>query len=175
MKSVPSAYLMIKPTLSKAAELRGFASKWKLAGHYASHLLHITVLKLGNADDLPDAALAILDHAFAILSAESFYVALDRFNGAELIGGKGLNDLRGFQSALKQRVSACGLWLPPANFRPHVTLSYKELRGRAIEIRPIGWWVEEVMLVVSHNGKSRHEVLGRWALNTCQMGLPFAA
>jgi len=65
--------------------------------------------------------------------------------------------------------------LPPADYRPHVTLSYKEAPSRVIAIRPIGWRVKKVLLIVSHYGTGRHEVFGRWALHTRQMTLPVAA
>lgn len=53
----------------------------------------------------------------------------------------------------------------PGSFAPHVTLAYSNALPAGEEaIEPIRWHAKDFMLVRSHLGESRHDLLGRWAL-----------
>lgn len=48
---------------------------------------------------------------------------------------------------------------------PHVTIAYSDDLPEAKEpIEPIRWTAREFVLIDSHFGKSRHDILGRWSL-----------
>jgi 2'-5' RNA ligase len=45
-----------------------------------------------------------------------------------------------------------------------MTLGYRDGRPFSERIAPVGWDAEEFVLIHSHLGKTRHEVVGRWPL-----------
>ncbi|MGY4394980.1 2'-5' RNA ligase [Sphingomonas sp. UYAg733] len=49
-------------------------------------------------------------------------------------------------------------------FSPHTTLGYWQGRSFSERIAPVEWDVREFVLIHSHLGQTRHEVIGRWAL-----------
>lgn len=65
---------------------------------------------------------------------------------------------------LVSKVRCCGISAPKRwQFRPHVTLYYGK-RSFSGPIDPIGWRAEELVLIRSHVGRTRHETIGRWSL-----------
>lgn len=69
------------------------------------------------------------------------------------------------QRAIRERVTDAGL-APRAGwtFNPHMTLGYRDEAAFARAIDPILWQVEELVLIHSHVGETRHDVIGRWEL-----------
>lgn len=70
------------------------------------------------------------------------------------------------QRAIHERVIAAGLsarqdW----SFNPHMTLGYRDEAAFTRSIDPILWQVEELVLVHSHVGETRHDIVGRWDLS----------
>ena len=65
------------------------------------------------------------------------------------------------------------------SFALHLTLAYRgPHRPGAVltgPVDPVGWQVDELLLVHSLDGYGAHEVLGRWPLEPRQLPLPFAA
>jgi len=49
-------------------------------------------------------------------------------------------------------------------FSPHLTLLYRQGPPLFCPVPPITWWADELVLVHSHVGLTRHEILGRWPL-----------
>ena len=69
------------------------------------------------------------------------------------------------QRAIHERVLSAGLstrqdW----SFNPHMTLGYRDEPAFARSIEPIVWQVGELVLVHSHVGETRHDIVGRWEL-----------
>ncbi|MGN6819221.1 MAG: 2'-5' RNA ligase family protein [Sphingomonas sp.] len=69
------------------------------------------------------------------------------------------------QRAIRERVADAGLssregW----TFNPHMTLGYHAGAAFARAIDPIKWQVEELVLVLSHVGETRHDIVSRWEL-----------
>jgi RNA 2',3'-cyclic 3'-phosphodiesterase len=53
----------------------------------------------------------------------------------------------------------------PHSFDPHVTVAYSNALPEGEElIEPIRWNAQDFVLIRSHLGQSRHDLLGRWAL-----------
>ncbi len=50
-------------------------------------------------------------------------------------------------------------------FSPHMTLGYRDGAPFTQDIAPIGWTADAFVLVHSHVGRARHDVIGRWLLN----------
>lgn len=64
-----------------------------------------------------------------------------------------------FAMAFRER----GLRLKAA-FEPHLTLLHGRKAAPATDIAPIRWAVGELVLIHSHQGLGRHDVVGRWPL-----------
>jgi len=71
--------------------------------------------------------------------------------------------------ALHQRIAvareAAGLRARKGyRFSPHMTLGYRNGVPFTQAIAPIGWTADAFVLVHSHVGRTRHDVIGRWLL-----------
>jgi 2'-5' RNA ligase len=77
-------------------------------------------------------------------------------------GAEGLTDLR---DALRRALTREGLWRGPAGFEPHVTLVWGRgsVPSSSLE-EPIGWTVEDFVLLQTVYGKGRQIECGRWPL-----------
>lgn len=49
-------------------------------------------------------------------------------------------------------------------FSPHLTLGYRDGGAFSQPIEPVAWPVTDFVLIHSHLGRPRHDVLGRWRL-----------
>ena len=50
------------------------------------------------------------------------------------------------------------------SYSPHMTVAYRNGSSSTQPIDPVGWTVDELVLIDSHVGRGHHEVLGRWKL-----------
>jgi 2'-5' RNA ligase len=154
-------YVMIKATPESLGHLRACRSWHALDEHYPSKTFHSTLLKLGLASAWPPEKLGLLIEALGAVRFDPFEVLFDEIDGTLLRGGAGSSEAKAFHQALRRAALPCGVELPLHNFWLHHSLAYKgEGRPRA-RIDPIGWRVEEFLLVRSDHG---HELLGRWPL-----------
>ena len=74
-----------------------------------------------------------------------------------------MRELMAFRRELRWEIIRAG-FERPENFHPHITLVWAD---RCVEDNPcaaIGWTVQEFVLILSYQGESRYEVLGRWSL-----------
>jgi len=70
------------------------------------------------------------------------------------------------QRAIHARVLEAGLSAREGwSFNPHMTLGYRDEPAFARSIDPIEWQVQELVLVHSHVGQTKHDTIGRWALS----------
>ncbi len=70
------------------------------------------------------------------------------------------------QRAIHQRVTAVGLDVREGwSFSPHMTLGYRDEPAFARSIDPIVWQVEQLVLIHSHVGETRHDIIGCWDLS----------
>lgn len=107
----------------------------------------------------------------ARISVEAFDVSFDRvmsFSGPNafvLTGdGPGVAGLHELRRKLIAEFKALG-FSPKGSFRPHVTMLYdRQLVPQTVIRRPISWRVKEVVLVLSHQGLTRHDYVARWPL-----------
>ncbi len=113
-----------------------------------------------------------------MVAASLFRVSFDgvmSFSGNEdskpfvLVGEDGVVGLLRLHAALCAALREVG-FRPRgnANFTPHVTLLYDKKRVDVQPIEPIGWTVDEIVLVLSHTGQTRYELLGRWKLRSSE-------
>lgn len=167
-------FFALRPAIEDARRIRAFAETL-LSSHGVSgkridaERLHITLELVGNDvhDDLVDAACRAAD-AVSFPVMEARFEAAMTFSGPSgplvLLGGEGLDEVRGLRMALGCAMADRG-FAPPRAYEPHMTLCYDEKHrlGRT-RIEPVGFQVREFALVKSYFGFSRHEVLRTWQL-----------
>jgi 2'-5' RNA ligase len=81
--------------------------------------------------------------------------------------GETIDGLERYSDQCLAAIAEQGLHLSTGSFaRPHVTLSYGGgIDGGTQPVYPLSWLVEDVALVVSHQGRHRYTVLRRWPLD----------
>lgn len=177
-------FFAIRPNAAAAqraiAETRRVRAKHGLSGNaVAAELLHVTLHWLGHHEQrLPDDLLAAAMIAGGSVDAAPFEVAFDRLEslGGEsdllvLTGGKRLAALRRFQRTLAAAMTDAGIGSHARrDFRPHVSLLFADRPVAPEAIEPIRWVVDELVLVDSWVGEAKHEVFGRWPLQSRQLG-----
>ena len=141
----------------------------------AMERLHVTLHFIGVFADLPQGIVARTREAAASVKRTPFDVVFDRvksFSGGKgkrpivLRSSSGLEALVAFQRALSGAMARAALdRFKQPKFMPHLTLLYDSRRVAEQAIEPIGWTVNEFVLVRSRLGLSRHETLARWPLS----------
>ncbi len=143
--------------------------------------LHMTLWFLGKFKGVPEALLPVIDQAACAVDAAPFDLVLDRLDGWR-DGGAALfsrrTDFRSgvcrYQRKLVDALRAAGLVQPKGRrFQPHISLVYARQHVPPRSLEPIPWHVNELVLVHSLYGQSRHVVLARWPLWSRQMALDF--
>lgn len=136
-----------------------------------SDLLHMTMLGLWDATGDAPARVADLGRHLDAFRAPPFDLAFDRVRRrgrhVELVSTRRLAEAKTLRQLLVDHlVDRCGLPVRrPGKLRPHVTLHYASAGEPFDEwIDPLGWRVEEMLLIESVVGETRHVTLGRWAL-----------
>jgi len=84
-------------------------------------------------------------------------------------------DIKQFYEMFTGLLAARGIFplYRASGLRPHVTLGYKPRRFEALPIA-VEWLPHELLLVESHVGDGRHQVVDRWPLLPPPQGtLPF--
>lgn len=132
--------------------------------------LHITLEPIGWADDVESVEAAC--RAADMVRMPAVDIKLDvamtyRPDAFVLVGAEGASGLAGvhhLRTALGCALADRG-FRPKAKFNPHMTLSYDpRSRVDSLAIEPISFRATEFVLIKSHLGQSRHEVLRTWAL-----------
>jgi len=140
--------------------------------------LHVTLHWLGVYDHVPEELLHRAMDAGGRVEMEPFGVGFDRvgsFEGPEpgglaLTGTQELKSLRLLQRTLGSAMKAAGMGqFVRSRFNPHVSLLYDSPPVPRVPISTIRWQVEELVLIDSHVGKTKHVEVGRWPLRSRQM------
>lgn len=141
---------------------------------FAPERFHATLFKVGDYHGVSEGLVRALAAAAATVVVAPFRIEFDRaesFSGKPgnlplvLLAGQGGAELQSLHQALWEACRPAGLVRSDAlPYIPHVTL----LRaGQAIPpqtVEPIGWNVDEFVLVHSLLGQTRYIQLGRWPL-----------
>ena len=172
-RDVGRLFLAAVPDAISAAAIHDRAGILKRAHNLAGRLieadcLHISLFFLGG---LPEQSLRRACEAVADVRMKPFEVWFDRtvsFRGKPgnrpfvLFGGDGLRQLTSFRRMLAVAMTREGLRRRAiTNFTPHVTLLYDARDVEEHPIEPIGWTVNEFVLIHSMRG---HVHLARWPL-----------
>lgn len=132
--------------------------------------MHVSLFVL---DDLPgyaDTLVAMLRDLGARLKAAPVEITLDRVVGSgssiALRPSRRIEALAGLRQRL---VSVAGLTgvaeRRDYRFSPHLTLGYRHGAPFQQRIKPVTWRADEVVLIHSLLGQTRHDLVGRWPLD----------
>lgn len=160
----------IARVVSAGHEARGLRPRLR-----PSRIFHITLHYFGYFDGEPDARIVELaSRAASEVVWPAFDLGFDRFaswgdvgtgkHPFVLTGGQGLEAVRELNEVLVARLVAHGLARPEREFNPHLTLRYDKRPSPAWPVDLPGWVASEFVLVKSPQGLTRHDVIGRWAL-----------
>jgi tRNA(adenine34) deaminase len=137
--------------------------------------LHVTLYHLGDHGGLPAPVLEMARRAGAALANfPPFDLRLDRLERfgrpsgkapTVLLSSEQAQGIRNLHAALGAALKANGLgrWRS-GSFTPHMTLLWGHQEHSARPVFPVTWKVQELVLVHSVLGETRHEILGRWPL-----------
>ena len=137
--------------------------------------LHVTLDFVGDFAGLPVEVVARAQGAGDALRHAPVAIRFDRAGSfvrrhrtlpLVLRGGSQVIPLIAFQHALGQAMARQGFrHVPSAHYTPHMTLLYDPRYVAAREVTPVEWTAREFVLIRSVIGKSKYEVMGRWALD----------
>ncbi len=170
-----------------ARRIKSTCAKYGFSGHPITvDRLHVTLHHIGDYEDqLPVDLVDSLERVAATLAAAPFDVTFDQalsFAGHAgnprkkhpyVITARDQPQLRAFHGVLGDAISA---GMPNAkasrSFTPHLTLVWDEKIIPEHPVRPIRWTAREFALVKSFVGRSRYEILNRWALDASATASP---
>jgi 2'-5' RNA ligase len=172
-----SLFLAAVPSAGDALRIADLGARVQADHHLEGRLrpprvLHVTLADLTACPYAEDVVRDAVRVALGKLRHPAFDVAFDHIqsfdNGGDeapcvLRGGPGAAELRALQDWLRSNLARVGLdcrRLPA----PHMTLLYSARRAPECRVEPVAWTANELVLVRSHFGKTRHEVLDRWPL-----------
>jgi 2'-5' RNA ligase len=112
--------------------------------------------------DAAKAAVKSIRHA--PLDVRFDHVEHFKESGAVVLSGPDNTSVAQFSRVLAAALKRHGL-TPHAISTPHMTLLYEKQRQlEDLPIEPVVWTATEFVLLISHVGQSRYDVLGRWPL-----------
>jgi 2'-5' RNA ligase len=163
----PEAAQRIHAFAEAARREHGFAGNLILPEH-----LHVTLFHLGDWAALPEEIVSLASGAASQVRVLAFEVAFARVESFRNSTGVYPFVLSGpaaqwksLHDALRIALDGAGLGgATKGEFKPHVTLTYDEVRVKPAAIAPIAWTVRDFVLVHSRLGKTEHIHLARWVL-----------
>jgi 2'-5' RNA ligase len=165
MRARNPLYVVAKPPPAVAARIAALPRNDPKRG---PELLHVTLLKLFDLHHAPPDWLPAVIAALDSFEAHSFPLAFDRIEARKAVTLRTRAprpEARAFQAALVrhllERRAPLMLGTTP---EPHLTINYRDDRQGSRKIEPIGWTVEEILLIESVVGKTTHIEHGRWPL-----------
>ncbi|KQM97890.1 2'-5' RNA ligase [Sphingobium sp. Leaf26] len=130
---------------------------------------HVTLGISADMPTYPQALIETLQGAAMQIMADPFDLLLDRLSyggqSAALRPSRSNAALARLQRQVAEALKRSAA--PPREawtFSPHQTLFYRDGPPAQRRIDGFGWRVEELVLVCSHVGRTRHETVGTWRL-----------
>lgn len=120
--------------------------------------------------DYPDEQIKALLRGATAIMAEPFDLLFDQLSCGDrsvaLRPSHTIDALKELQRQVALAMRQAGMTpRPDWNFSPHQTLFYHhDGAAPSQRINGFGWHVEEFVLICSHVGRTRHDILGRWSL-----------
>lgn len=164
------AFYAIKPPERIARQIDHFADTLDpIADRVPAEHQHVTLGITTDAPVYPYELIKALRRAGAGIRAEPFDLTLDRLSiggrSAALRPARAVPGLSALRQEIVRAMQVAGATARPGwTFSPHQTLFYRDGRPDQRAVPGFGWRVEEVVLICSHVGRTRHEIVGRWPL-----------
>ena len=165
MRARNPLYIMAKPPPAVAARIAVLPRSDTSRG---PDLLHVTLMSLFDLHAAPPEWLPLVIAALDAFDGLSFPLTFDRIEVRKAVTLRTrapLVEARAFQAALVRCLidhrAPLMLGTTP---EPHITINYRGDRLGNRKIDPISWTVEEMLLIESIVGQTRHIVHGRWPL-----------
>ena len=160
-------YVMAKPPTEVAERIAALPRNDRARG---PDLLHVTLMLLFDLHHAPPEWLPAVIAALDAFEGQAFPLAFDRIEERKAVTLRSrapLTEARAFQAGLVrhllERKAPLMLGTTP---EPHVTINYRGDRLGSRKTEPIGWTVEEILLIESVVGQTRHIVHGQWPLRS---------
>lgn len=170
-------FFAVLPDEKVAARIRALAEELKAKHGFKANLilpehLHVTLFHLGDWAALPEEIVNLASSAASQVRVPQFAVTFARAESFRNRTGVfpfvltgGAREWAALHEALAARLKDAGLGgAARGEFKPHVTLTYDEVRVKPTAIDPISWTVRDFVLIHSQLGKTTHGYLGRWPL-----------
>lgn len=163
-------FFALRPPGPQARQIAAFAERLEQGvRRIRPEHLHITLAITDDFEDYPYDLVKALRQAGERIAADPFEVALDQLSGSNrsmaLRPQHSIPALRALQQEISGGMREVGApmrrdW----RYSPHVTLFYRNGSPFARPVPEFGWRVEELFLIRSYVGRTRHDVLGHWPL-----------
>lgn len=141
---------------------------WPGGQHVRDDRLHLTLGITDDFDTFPDHEAAAMRAAGDAVRGAPQPIVLDQVSAGTrsivLRPSRTLRDLHTFERGLSRLALARRASLRRRSFSPHVTMVYRDGRAFTRLTDPVRWTADELVLIHSEVGASRHHVLGRWPL-----------
>ena len=158
-------YIMAKQPPEVAAQIAALPRNDTARG---PDLLHVTLMLLFDLYKAPAEWLPAVIAALDTFDAGAFPLTFDRIEARKAVTLRSrapLAEARAFQAELVrhllERRTPLTLGTTP---EPHITINYRGDRLGSRKMDPIGWTVDEILLIESVVGQTRHIVHGTWPL-----------
>jgi 2'-5' RNA ligase len=164
-------FFAIRPPLALARQITEAAAWFDVDGHaLRPEHLHVTIDILDDHERVSTALERDLKAIGDAVQAAPFAVQFDTAVGSDRSVALRPRGKNGSLAALRERIAvareAAGLLGREGyRFSPHMTLGYRDGAPFTQDIVPIGWTADAFVLIHSHIGRTRHDVIGRWLLS----------
>lgn len=130
---------------------------------------HVTLAVTADYVEYPYAVIKTLLRVGTTVIAEPFDMRLDRLGfsnrSAALRPSRSVPLLNELQRSIISAMQGAGVALRPGwSFSPHQTLFYREGPPAQQSVDGFIWSIDQFVLVCSHVGRTRHDILGSWML-----------
>lgn len=163
-------FFALRPSPPLARQLANAAVWFHSGGRaVAADRLHITMFIPDDFAIYPTAVVAGLLAVGAAVAAGPIEIVLDYVSG----GGRSIalrpQHRNPALTTLYQELAAlCRqhgiVERADYSWQPHVTLGYRDGRPFGERVPPVSWTATELVLIHSHLGHTKHDIIGRWPL-----------
>jgi 2'-5' RNA ligase len=170
-------FFALRPPIALARQIAQAVSWFETEGAPVSaERLHVTMFILDDRCDLPASLVAALAGVGDRIATAPIEIVLDRVGGGErsiaLRPSRRIAALDALHRQLVELGCAAGIGQRAGYvFNPHMTLGYRDGQPFGMAVPPVAWTACELVLIHSHLGRTRHEVVGRWPLVDPQLDL----
>ena len=158
-------YIMAKPPSDVAVRIAALPRNDPGRG---PELLHVKLMSLFDLHYALSEWLPAVQAALDSFAGAAFPLAFDRIENRKAVTLRTrdpLPEARAFQASLvRHLVERRAPMMLGTTPEPHLTINYHGDRLRGEKTAPIGWTVDEILLVESVVGKVMHVERGRWPL-----------